>query len=186
MDLNIPSTSAWLRFAQDFDADFHLAVASAVADKNVNLGKTWPKTLKKANLVWADSLFIDLAAVGENEADELATELSPLEAHVKAIRGTTDVPRSIDSSKPRVDMSTVTGATKNSPVTPSLQLIRMPLRSRSPRNRPLLNTMSTTLITPSSAWLARDLIPPTTLSPWALFQNPWNLSFLCPAVKTPS
>ena len=83
MDLNIPGTSAWLPFAQDFDADFHLAIASAVADKKVNLGKAWPKTLKKANLVWADSLFIDPEAVGKDEADELAAELAALEAHVK-------------------------------------------------------------------------------------------------------
>jgi hypothetical protein len=135
MDLNIPGTSAWLRFAQDFDADFHLAVASAVADKQVNLGKAWPKTLKKADLVWADSLFIDPTAVGEDEADKLATELAALEAHVKVIRGSTDVP-----------------LLRTPLVTSSLRLIRTPLRSRSPRNRPLLNTMSTTLITPLHGW----------------------------------
>lgn len=95
MDLNIPSTSAWVCFVQDFNEDFHLAIMPAVADKKSNLGKAWSK--KKTNMIWADSLFIDPAAVGEDEADELAADLSALEAHVKSIRGTIDVPCSIDS-----------------------------------------------------------------------------------------
>ena len=111
MDLNIPGTSAWLRFAQDFDLDFHLAVATAVQHKKSNLGKAWPSSLKKQHMVWADTLYVDPTAVGEDEAEELAADLTALEAHVASIRGPTTVPLNIDN-EPRDDMSAVTGFTK--------------------------------------------------------------------------
>ena len=128
LDLNIPGTSAWLRLAQDFDQDFHLAVASVVNDKKSKLGKAWPKNLTKAHTVWVDDLFIDPVAVDDDAAEELEEELAALQAHVESIRGPLEVPTSIISSEPRDDVSAVTGITRlpappaalpSDPVTPA-------------------------------------------------------------------